>query len=418
MKLMKINLENIYKYLLILLAFLMPLTVFGANLVIVIVVILWLFSGNYRLKYQQIATNKFLIASILFFSLHVIGLIWTDDIEWGIKIIHKMWYFFLLLPVLFSIMQKKYIKHVIFSFLIAIAITEILSYLVWFEILPPFKNAIVSNPTPFMSHVSYNPILAFAIYLVSHEIFFNKNLSKLKFFLYSFFVIMMTINMFITGGRAGQVMFFASIAILIFQFFNAEKVKSLVIILILIPGIFFIAYQSSNLFQERVDSALKNIVRYEGININKDHWVKKETIADLASVNTPVGERISYALFSWRIFSENPIIGVGTGDLPMEFERLNAVYSPSMATTSHPHNMYSLISVQLGLVGLVSLFSIFYYQIKLSFKSSSRFIRDVGVALPLMFLLIMLSDSYLLGHYTTLMYIFFSSFLYKDFEKT
>ena len=315
-------------------------------------------------------------------------------------------------------MQKKYIKHVIFSFLIAIAITEILSYLVWFEILPPFKNAIVSNPTPFMSHVSYNPILAFAIYLVSHEIFFNKNLSKLKFFLYSFFVIMMTINMFITGGRAGQVMFFASIAILIFQFFNAEKVKSLVIILILIPGIFFIAYQSSNLFQERVDSALKNIVRYEGININKDHWVKKETIADLASVNTPVGERISYALFSWRIFSENPIIGVGTGDLPMEFERLNAVYSPSMATTSHPHNMYSLISVQLGLVGLVSLFSIFYYQIKLSFKSSSRFIRDVGVALPLMFLLIMLSDSYLLGHYTTLMYIFFSSFLYKDFEKT
>jgi len=418
MKLMKINLENIYKYLLILLAFLMPLTVFGANLVIVIVVILWLFSGNYRLKYQQIATNKFLIASILFFSLHVIGLMWTDDIEWGIKIIHKMWYFFLLLPVLFSIMQKKYIKHVIFSFLIAIAITEILSYLVWFEILPPFKNAIVSNPTPFMSHVSYNPILAFAIYLVSHEIFFNKNLSKLKFFLYSFFVIMMTINMFITGGRAGQVMFFASIAILIFQFFNAEKVKSLVIILILIPGIFFIAYQSSNLFQERVDSALKNIVRYEGININKDHWVKKETIADLASVNTPVGERISYALFSWRIFSENPIIGVGTGDLPMEFERLNAVYSPSMATTSHPHNMYSLISVQLGLVGLVSLFSIFYYQIKLSFKSSSRFIRDVGVALPLMFLLIMLSDSYLLGHYTTLMYIFFSSFLYKDFEKT
>ena len=58
--------------------------------------------------------------------------------------------------------------------LVAIAITEVISYLIWFEIIEPFKSAIVSNPTPFMSHISYNPILAFAIYIVAHEIFFNK----------------------------------------------------------------------------------------------------------------------------------------------------------------------------------------------------------------------------------------------------
>ena len=414
----KFNLENIYKYLLISLAFLMPLTVFGANLIIVIIVILWICSGNYRFKYQQIVKNKFLLASIIFFSLHVIGLIWSDDIIWGFKIVHKMWYFVLLLPVLSSIVRKEYIKHIIFAFLIAIAVTEILSYLVWFELIPPFKNAIVSNPTPFMSHVSYNPILAFAIYLVSHEIFFNKNLSKVKFFLYSFFVITMSINMFITGGRAGQVMFFASIAILIFQFFNAEKIKSLIIILVLIPGIFFTAYKSSTLFEERVDSALQDIVRYEGVKIDEGEWSPKKTILRLANINTPVGERISYAVYSWKIFSTSPWIGVGTGDFPIEYQKLNTVYSPSMVSTNHPHNMYSLVTVQLGLVGLLSFLSIFYYQIKLSFHSPSRFIRDVGIALPLMFLLIMLSDSYLLGHYTTLMYVLFSSFLYKDFEKT
>ena len=73
--------------------------------------------------------------------------------------------------------------------------------------------------------------------------------------------------------------------------------------------------------------------------------------------------------------------------------------------------------MQLGLVGLFSMLSIFYYQIRLSFNSPTKIIRDAGVTLPLMFLVMMLSDSYLLGHYTTLMYIFFSSFLYKDFEK-
>ena len=85
---------------------------------------------------------------------------------------------------------------------------------------------------------------------------------------------------------------------------------------------------------------------------------------------------------------------------------------------TNPHNMYTLITVQLGLIGLVSLLSIFYYQFKLSFNSSNKLICNVGITLPLMFLVMMLSDSYLLGHYTTLMFVFFSSFLYKDFEKS
>jgi len=85
--------------------------------------------------------------------------------------------------------------------------------------------------------------------------------------------------------------------------------------------------------------------------------------------------------------------------------------------TNNPHNMFILILVELGVIGLISMLSIFYYQIKLSFNSSNRFIRDVGITLPLLFLVIMWSDSYLLGHYTTLMFVFFSSFLYKDFEK-
>ena len=101
--------------------------------------------------------------------------------------------------------------------MLAIAITEIASYLVWFQIIPEFKNATVGNPTPFMSHFSYNPILALAIYISYYNIFIQNNLSKFKFFFYSFFALSMTINMFITGGRAGQVMYFVMLTILILQ---------------------------------------------------------------------------------------------------------------------------------------------------------------------------------------------------------
>ena len=49
------------------------------------------------------------------------------------------------------------------------------------------------------------------------NVFFNKKLTNLVFSFYSFFAISMTINMFITGGRAGQVDFFVMLSILIFQ---------------------------------------------------------------------------------------------------------------------------------------------------------------------------------------------------------
>ena len=395
----KLNLNQVYQYLLLTLAFLMPLTVFGANLIIVIICVLWIFSGDYKSKYKLIIQNKFLVSSIVFFGLHVVGLLWTSDLEWGFHIVHKMWYFLLLLPVLYTIVQKKYIRKYITFFLIAVTVSEITSYLIWFEVVPPFKYATVLNPTPFMSHISYNPILAFAIYLLSHELLFTRNLSKFKIICYSFFITTMTINMFITGGRAGHVMYFVMLSIIIFQFFNFQKIKSLVAIAIIIPSIFFTAYQSSGYFHYRVDLAFKNIQDYS------------------ENLNSSVGLRITYTKNSWELIKNNPIIGVGTGDFPSEYKKINTLNTPDQPNTSNPHNMYILILTQLGLLGFVSFITIFYYQIKLSFSISERYLREIGITMPVLFLVIMLSDSYLLGHYTTLMFVFFSSFLYKDFEK-
>ena len=394
------DLDKTYQYLLISLAFLMPLTVSGANTIIVIICFLWLFSGDYKAKYNQIMSSKLIIAAIVFYCLHVIGMLWTEDLQWGFHILHKMWYFLLLFPILFNIVQRKYINYYLSAFLLAIALTEIVSYLVWFEIIPPFKNASVFNPTPFMSHISYNPILALAIYLVLHEIFFNKKLTNLVFSFYSFFAISMTINMFITGGRAGQVAFFVMLSILIFQIFDKQRIKSLLVIFIMIPSIFIIAYQSSDLFKSRVDYAITETLSYSDVSYNS------------------IGFRVHYTKNSFEVIKQNPIIGIGTGDFPSEYKKINQINTPELRTTTNPHNMYTLITMQLGLIGLVSMLSIFYYQIKLSFYASNRFIKDLGITLPLIFLVIMWSDSYLLGHFTTLMFVFFSSFLYKDFEKS
>ena len=395
----RIDLNKTYQFLLVILAFLMPITVAGANIIVVFICFLWLFSGNYKSKFYQISSNKLMLASIAFFSLHVVGLAWTEDLSWGLHIVHKMWYFLLFFPILYTIVSRKYITYYISAFLLAMSITEILSYLIWFEVILPFKNATAFNPTPFMSHVSYNPILAFAIYLVLHKILITKNLGKFQLFLFIFFAISMSINMFITGGRAGYIMYFVMLGILSFQYYNFNKIKALFAALIIVPVVFFSAYQTSIMFNERVDRTYENITNYSE---NK---------------TSSVGQRITYAINSWDIIKQSPFIGVGTGDFPVEYKKMNMVNTPSLINTTNPHNMYILVLVQLGLLGLASLLSIFYYQMKFSFYASNRLISDVGFTLPALFLVIMWSDAYLLGHFTTLMFVFFSSFLHKNFEK-
>ena len=81
-------------------------------------------------------------------------------------------------------------------------------------------------------------------------------------------------------------------------------------------------------------------------------------------------------------------------------------------------NLMSVHSEVIIFSGFVNFFR--FYDSKygqLTLKSSRKIIRDTGQLLPCLFLVLMFSDSYLLGHYTTLIFIFFSSFLYKDFEK-
>ena len=395
------DLDKTYQYLLIALAFVFPLTVAGANLIIGIIVLLWMFSGSYQIKFNQIISNKLAIFSMLFFSLHVVGLLWTEDLEWGLVIVKKMWYFLLLLPILLTITKKEYIKHYILAFILAMTLTELLSYLVWFEVIETLHKATVGNPTPTMSHISYNPYLTFGIYLISYELLCNKSLSTISKYFYAFFALTMSINMFITGGRAGQVMYFAMITILIFQYYNPKRIKAAILTMIIVPSIFMSAYSMSTQFNDRVNEAIDNISSYNGEG-------KKDT---------SVGQRITYTINSFKIIQQHPLLGVGTGDFPSEYKKVHMQNTPDVGLTIHPHNMYILTAVQLGLLGLASMLLIFYQQLKFALSSKVGIVKDLGVILPMLFLVIMWSDSYLLGHYTTLLFIFFSSFLYKDFEK-
>ena len=141
--------------------------------------------------------------------------------------------------------------------------------------------------------------------------------------LYSFFAVAMVINMFITGGRAGQVMFFVSMLILVFQYFEGQKIKALIVSLILIPGIFIAAYQTSPYFTERVNLIIDEVVGYDKEILNPHN-------------RSSTGLRILFWSNTWEIIEEHPLLGVGTGDFRVEYKRVNEINSPTSMLTKIP----------------------------------------------------------------------------------
>ena len=390
------QIDRIFQYLFIGSIFLLPLTVLGNNIFMWVTVLVWLFSGDYLNKFQQVKANKLALASILFFLVHLLGLLWTENLSWGLEMLRKMLTFLFVLPIFLTLSRKENIKYYLLSFLIAIGICEFFSYLVWFELVKPFGHATLMDPTPIMGHISYNPILAFAIYLVLHQLLFEKNLSGFLRFIYTFFALSMTINMFITGGRAGQVMFFAALILIVFQFFRKSQVKATIVSIVLISLIAVSGYNYSPLFKNRIQQ-----ISYDlgGHSLN---------------LNSSIVQRITFIKNTFDMVKKFPILGVGTGDFPTEYIKINSVNSPRVKSTVQPHNMYLYVQAQLGLLGLASFFWIFYVQFRIAFASKDSFSHNVGIALPFLYLVIMLSDSYLLGHFTSNLFILFSSFLYYN----
>ena len=405
--------DRTYQYLLIAAFFFLPITVLGNNIAIWLIVILWFFSGNYKEKFQQIKNHSLAVASILFFLMHIIALIWTENLDWGFEILRKMLPFLFVLPAFLTIARIENSKYYIAAFLIAIAISETLSYLIWLGIIEPFKYAAgIDNPTPLMSHVSYNPFLAFAFYLVVNKLLFGEKIPQLERTLYTFFALTMAFNMFITGGRAGQVMFFVAIVVLVFQYFKNSQVKAVIISMILIPCIAVTAYFSSPIFQERVDKVFvetRSYMKYANLDPFPKTYSKEFVL-----LNTNVVSRIMLFVNTSKLIKKSPILGVGTGDFPAEYKKIHNIRHQALTAPFHPHNMYLLVLAQLGILGLASLAWIFYLQFKIALSSSNQFVRHVGVAMPIFFLVIMWSDSYLLGHFTGNLFILFSSFIYSN----
>jgi len=299
-----------------------------------------------------------------------------------------------LMPIVLTLAKREHLQWYAGAFVLSMVVAVVVSYLNWLGII---HYCVMDNdPVAFMNHISYNVLLAFAIYLVLYALLFL-DLPKGWKVTSLCLILLMSINMFITGGRAGQVGFMALIMLICCQYFSNSIFKALLVSGIVIPLILGASYMASRSFRERVVMAVEEVRNYERTD------------------DSSVGNRVVFLINSMALVQSHPVLGVGTGDFPDEYAEVNRARSPNTPYTVNPHNEYVLVLAQFGLIGLAIFISIFYFQLKYALESPPP-LRHLRMALPVLFLVIMLSESYLMVHFTSLMFCTFSGIFYKDYD--
>lgn len=384
-------------YLLMGLAFSISTSVAATNLILFLLVLVFLWEREYKARFSSIKNNPFVYIILAFVLMHLIGCLWSEDLAMAgetLSRVKKLLY----LPFLMMFVKREHVWYYLQAFVLGMMLSEILTYLVWLDILPLFMYATNEMPAPLMKHTYYTPYVAMASALLIYFLLYKKHKTNVQKIVTVFFLSTMLLNLFITGGRGGQVGFFVLFFVLMLYYFKGKLLKGMMAFSVMSIILLSLAYQFIPLFESRADKAVYEVTHFTP---------GKQT--------TSLGIRLALNKNYFEVFKENPWLGVGTGDYIDAYKKVNQK-SEYKTMITHPHNMYLLIFVQLGLVGGMIFLALFTYQLLYGFKIKDD-LRVFRIAFPLFFLAIMSVNWYLYTFNTMFLFIFFSAILYHRFDK-
>ena len=379
--------KKLQTFFFVLLGVAIPTSIAASGIIMGFLALLWIFEGGFNEKLKQIISSKWMLAVLALISYYGLAILWGDNHE------NSSWIFqripLLLMFIVFATanFKKKAFKFGAIAFLITTFISALIAIAIDFGIIQElynYTNMISLNndhKSVFIKYNYHNLLLAFSALLCFYLLIEKQTKYPIILLL---FILIYGWSIFSEAGRAGHLIF-----ILFFILYSAYYIKQKALIVLVLLGLLSViligAYKFSHPFKVRID---------EGVEVVLNKGKRPGKIKDIRYVF--VQESISY-------IKEKPILGYGTGSFGTIFNRdVKSEYKFHTHTT--PHNNYLYVWFELGIVGLILLLSIFYFQIRELIVLKNRFHRLI---LPLMFMIIMLVDSYFFIFILTTFYIYF-----------
>lgn len=351
-------------HLLVVYAFFMPISQQAKTAIFFIILILFLLRNNFNIYIYPNLKNKIIQAILLFFLINIVWIIGSDNIDMAKKVIKSASYLTYTL-IFISIIDKRFVNRILTTFILSILLSEVISYLVGFKLLPStlflygtevYKSSF-TDPAIFLSHTKYSSVLSITIMILIYKIINDKNQILRKSFTI-IFIMTATINLFTIGGRLGYLLFIILFIFTIFFIIKKKYKKKIFISIAILLSIFYIAYSTNGIYKQRLNTSINSI--------------KSLIDNPIESFQSSFGQRVGIWYYSKDTIKNNLIFGVGTGD------HMDSIYSniPNkhnfLKQVSHPHNQYISIITQFGIIGLIVFINIFYQILKFNFTDTKQ----------------------------------------------
>lgn len=349
--------------------FFIPITASVTSRIFMAILILFLIRGDIGYYIKEAWQNNVVRAFSYLILVYLVWFIGSDNLKEGLDSfshIKNVLYLFLFLVVI----DGRYIDRILGAFILAMMLSELLSYSMFFGILPWelgisgeyfYKAFAVGDPSPFLHHIHYGVLLAFTVVLLGQKVLYAKEDIRLKAIML-IFTLTASANIFVTGGRTGYITFFPVLALFFFYYHRKLFLPALLGI-ILFAGIM---YENSMLLQKKVGQTI--------------HEIEKISQPS-ADFNSSLGQRIGFWVYSTEVIKDNFLFGVGTGDSMDEVFARVLPKDEGVKSIDHEHNQYISIMLQFGLIGLLVFFNVFYQIYK--YRPKDENLRFIQLAITL-----------------------------------
>jgi len=332
--------NTLHYYFALIIAFSLP---FGKLTPIFIILLLanWIIEGDILHKFKTIFTNKFAITFILLYSIHIIGLLYSQNIKAGLFDI-QVKLSILIFPLILSSkpFNQKQISGIILALIFGLSCTSL--YLLSRAVLLYItngENAFFYQTFAVLLHPSYlsmylNAAIAFLLLSnVLNNIYFKKISTLTAILIITFF----SFIIILLSSKSGIILL--ALIFIIFLFYLIIFKKKYFIGIIVTLGL-----------------AISVILIYKFAPKVVDRMNYLVTALNTEN-KTITNESTTIRILIWgaarQVISENFILGVGNGDaaaeLKKEYKKRNITIA--FENNLNAHNTFYQVFVSLGLVG-------------------------------------------------------------------
>jgi O-antigen ligase len=407
---MKEKISQLTEWLLVAFAFAIPVSTALDSILLLMLLLLWVLGGDYRLKIITIRSNPVAMASLIMLGIMMVGL------TYGVWDKHTLSNTarFLVLPLLLSLFTHHTNRNAILGgFLAAMVLALVLSYFVWSGIIPsdPMLRRIGTpdNPFVFHRHIVYSIFMAYAAFcFVVLGKFEEKPFRKSLFFVLS--LLMMGNVLILVDGKTGHVILMILLAYVSWAFF---RWRAIIIGTLMIAVLVYAAYSifPKAAFIQWINPVARVLSQWQPSARQEIPISPHPSNVGIVSHDVSTGLRMEFYYNSSQIFLQNPIFGVGTGRFPETYAK--QVSGTGQVATDNPHNQYLLIGVETGIIGILALLYLFFTQWRNSrvLCDKERFLAQ-GMLLTIMTACIF--NSSLADHPESTLYLLMSALFFSQ----